>query len=98
MVAVDARVLRDLGVDPNAFRSPKVADINPARVVRIGVEAEGRAFEVARSGRDWAIVRPAPALADRPAVEAFLKSLGEIQTAIYLTRPPRPRRGWTARR
>lgn len=85
VVAVDARGLRDLGVDPNAYRSPKVADISPARVVRIGVEAEGRDFEVARSGRDWTIVRPAPAPADRQAIEAFLKSLADLQTGIYLT-------------
>jgi hypothetical protein len=85
VVAVDTRVLRGLGIDPNAFRSPKVADVNPARVVRIGVEADGREFEVARTGRDWTIVRPSAASADRPAIEAFLKSLGELQTGVYLT-------------
>ncbi len=93
VLAVDSRVLKGLGVDPNAFRSPKVADVNPARVVRIGVEADGRDFEVARSGSGWTVVRPSPSSADRPAIEAFLKSLSELQTGIYLTPATAPDSG-----
>lgn len=88
VMAVDDRALKDIQVDPNRYRSPKVADFNPDRVVRIGVVAEGHDFEVVRAGRDWNIVRPSPALADRQAVQSFLKSLDRLQTGNYLAPSP----------
>ncbi len=84
VVAVEGRVLAGLGSDPNPFRSPKVADIDPARVVHFQVKTEGKAFDVMRTGNDWVIVRPTAARADRQAVQDFLKALVGLETSIYL--------------
>jgi Domain of unknown function (DUF4340) len=74
VVAVESRFLKDLKPDPLAYRSPKVADIDLARVVRIGVlEGDGSEFEVVRTGNDWIIVRPSPSRGDRQAIQNFLK-------------------------
>jgi len=47
-VLIDAKGVRDLGANPNALRSHKVADFNPALVSELRVEAQGRTFHVAR--------------------------------------------------
>ena len=61
VVAIETRVLKDLKPDPNYFRSPKVADINPPRVTRIGVvDASGAEFQVVRTGNNWMIANPSP--------------------------------------
>ncbi len=85
VVIIEGRSLAGLGSDINGFRSPKVADIHPARVYRFRVEADGKEFEVGRSGNEWAIIKPELAKADRQAVQSFLKSLDGLQTEIYLT-------------
>jgi Domain of unknown function (DUF4340) len=86
VVIVDQRVLKDLKPEPNVFRSPKVADINPGRVIRIRVEDDaGGTIEAARYGNEWAIVAPSTAKGDRQAIQDFLKSLDQLQTQIYLT-------------
>ena len=86
VLAVESRVLKDLRPDPISYRSPKVADINVARVIRIEVEkpSEGDGFEAVRTPNGWAILRPSPAYADRQAVQDFLKSLDQLQTSTYL--------------
>jgi Domain of unknown function (DUF4340) len=84
VVAIDTRVLKDLRPDPNSFRSPKVADVNPARVTRIGVEdASGAEFQVVRTGNGWVIANPTLALADHKTIEDFLNALDRLQTSIY---------------
>ena len=93
LVILEGRTLAGLGSNPNAFRSPKVADIHPNRVARIQVEADGKEFEIVRSGNDWAITKPELARADRPAVQNLLKQLGQLQTEIYLTPASMPDSG-----
>jgi Domain of unknown function (DUF4340) len=85
VVTIERRILSDLKPDANAFRSPKVADMNPARVATIGVEdAEGNKVEAVRLGNDWVIASPSPAMGDRQAIQEFLKSLDQLQTGIFL--------------
>jgi len=93
VVAVDSRVLDRLGSDANSFRSPRVVDVRPARVVRFRVKSEGKEFDLVRSGPDWYIVRPAAARADRKSVEEFLKAVGEFQTTMYLAPASAPESG-----
>jgi hypothetical protein len=83
VLAVDSRVLKGLKIDPNLFRSPKVADLKTARVSKIAVEEPGGGFELVKNGSDWSIVRPSPLKADRKAVEDFLKSLDKLETNIF---------------
>ena len=85
VVAVDQRVLKGLKPDPNGFRSPKVADINPPRVVRIAIErADGGVTEALRTAGGWTLIRPSTARADQKAIQDFLKSLDQLQTSTYL--------------
>ena len=85
VVVVDRRVLKGLRPDPNDFRSAKVADIIPARVVRVAVEAsDGSKIEATRRGNDWLVESPNPAQGDRQAIQDFLKSLSQLETSTYL--------------
>jgi hypothetical protein len=85
VVVVDRRILKGLRPEPNDFRSAKVADINPARVIHVAVEAsDGSKIEAARRGNDWFIESPSPALGDRQAIQDFLKSLSQLETSTYL--------------
>ncbi len=90
VVMIEGRSLAGLGANPNAFRSPKVADIHLNRVARFQVDADGKSFEVARQGNDWIITKPEFARADRQAVQAFLRSLDGLQTEIHLDPRSRP--------
>lgn len=86
VVIIEDRVLKDLRPEPNAFRSPKVADISLPRVARIGVEdGAGMSIEAVRMGNDWGVVSAASTgRGDRQAIGEFLKSLDLLQTGIFL--------------
>ncbi len=87
VIAVDARALAGLlKIDFNEFRNAKVADIAPNRATRFRVEDNGQAFEIARSGNDWYLVKPTLGRADPKAVQEFFKTLEGLRGGIYL--PP----------
>ena len=89
LIAIDARVLTDLaGLDPNSFRSEKVADIAPNRATRFRVEAGAESFEIARSGNTWFVTRPSLGRADPKAVQEFFQGLEGLRSGRYL--PPSP--------
>ena len=84
VVLVDAKNFRDLGLDPNALRSQKVADLDPARVEFLRVEAFGRTFDLSRTA-DRLGAAPADARGGRPAaVRRLLNGLGEAKTSEFL--------------
>ena len=47
------RRLRAIEISPDALRSQRVADIQPAEVDFVRVEALGRVFELARTPSGW---------------------------------------------
>jgi len=87
LIAVDARVLADLTkIDPNQFRTSKVADVAPNKATRFRVESGSQSFEVARSGNDWYLVKPLVGRADSKAVQEFFQALQGLRTGDIL--PP----------
>jgi hypothetical protein len=80
VLAVDSRALKDLKVNPNLFRSSKVADLKVARVSKIAVEQPGGTFEVLRNGNEWSIAGNPPLKADRKAIDDFLKAIDKLET------------------
>ena len=85
ILAIDTRIVKDLKVDPNLYRSSKVADIQLNRVVRIALEAAEGSFEAVRTGNEWSIATPSPSKADRPAIQNFLRWLEHLETSNYPT-------------
>ena len=57
VVWIDAKALRAIGISPDALRSQRVADIQPAEVNFVQVEALGRVFELVRTPSGWDLVR-----------------------------------------
>jgi hypothetical protein len=84
VVLIDAKNLRDLGVDPVEYRSKKVAELTEARVEFLRVEAFGRPYDIARTATGWEQVRPTRELAEATAIKELLSKLGEAQTSEFL--------------
>ncbi len=85
VILIDPAPLRDLGTDPRPFRSKLAAPFDPAKAVRVKIEAGGVEHRLARLGGDrWQVLAPAEGPADGPTVEALLRALAEAQTADFL--------------
>jgi hypothetical protein len=84
LVLVNAKNFRDLGLDINALRSQKVAEIDPARVEFVRIEAFGRTFDLSRAANGWTQLQPTREEADASAVQGLLKGLAEAQTSAFL--------------
>ncbi|WP_406700603.1 DUF4340 domain-containing protein [Singulisphaera sp. Ch08] len=83
VVVISGQGLATLGVDPNAIRSTKVADFEPARASFIRVEALGRTFDMARTDQGWTIVHPIQGPADQELVGALLSKLEKLETSEF---------------
>ncbi len=57
VVAINPKALQDLGREPNALRSQKLADIDPSRVDFLSVRADGLDHNLARVAGGWVEVR-----------------------------------------
>ena len=84
VVLIDAKNLRNLGLDTKEVRSKKVADLNDARVEFIRIEAFGRTYDIVRATSGWEQLQPSREPADTAAVQNLLKRLGEAQTSEFL--------------
>src|SRR5262249_3815955 len=84
VVLVDTKALRDLGTQPSALRSQKVADIDPKKVGFVEVQAEGLDHLLARRDGSWSVLEPASGPADEQAVQALLTQLAQVQTSEFL--------------
>jgi hypothetical protein len=84
VVLIEARSIRDLGINASALRSKKVAALNDARVEFLRVAAFGRTFDIARSATGFEQVRPARESADAVTVRNLLKAMSEAETTQLL--------------
>ena len=84
VVAISGQGLSTLGVDPNAIRSTKVADFEPARASFIRIEALGRTFDMSRTDQGWSIVHPIHGPADHELVVSLLSKLEKLETSEFL--------------
>jgi len=84
VVWIDAQSLRDIGMTPGALRGRRVADIQPAAVDSLSIEALGRVFELARMPSGWDLVQPSRGKADPEAVQALILGLVQLQASVFL--------------
>ena len=84
VVLIDAKNFRDLGRDPNALRSHKVAELVPERIEFVRVEAFGRTFDLSRTAKGWEQIRPTREPADAMSVKRLLNALGQAEASEFL--------------
>lgn len=84
VVRIDAKKLGAIAISPDALRSQRVADIQPAAVDVLRVEALGRVFELARTPRGWDLLQPSRGEADPEAVQALILGLAGLQARAFL--------------
>lgn len=86
VVAIELKeeAFRDLGTDPNALRSQKVADLDPGRAHLVRIEAPEIAIELVKSSSGWRRVKPDREKADAHSVQALLSRTGELQAGAFL--------------
>ncbi|AGA30061.1 DUF4340 domain-containing protein [Singulisphaera acidiphila] len=85
VVIISGQELSTLGVDPNAIRSAKVADFEPAQASFIRIEALGRTFDMARTDKGWSIVHPIHGPADHELVVSLLSKLDKLETSEFFS-------------
>ncbi|SIN98679.1 protein of unknown function [Singulisphaera sp. GP187] len=85
VVAISGQGLSTLGVDPNAIRSTKVADFEPARASFIRIAALGRTFDMCRTDQGWSIVHPIHGPADHELVVTLLSKLDKLETSEFFS-------------
>jgi hypothetical protein len=95
VILVDGKGFRDLGANPNALRSKKLASFNASLVDAIRIEAFGRVFALARTGSGWELVQPSKEKADAQSVPGLLARLADLETSDFLDarRVPDPELG-----
>jgi hypothetical protein len=84
VAAVDGKFLAEIPRDSIAYRSQHVADIDPAAVAEIWIEALQATFDLARDGAAWELKSPRPARADTYLVQSFLSQVFDLQTSEFL--------------
>jgi hypothetical protein len=84
VAAVDGKFLAEIPRDSIAYRSQNVADIEPAAVTEIRIEALEATFDLAREGAAWELKSPKPARADTYLVQSLLSQLDGLQTSEFL--------------
>jgi hypothetical protein len=84
VAAVDGKFLAEIPRDSIAYRSQHVADIEPAAVTKIRIEALKATFDLAREDTGWALKSPKPTRADTYLVQSFLSQVDGLQTSEFL--------------
>jgi hypothetical protein len=84
ILAVPARTVATLGLDPNTLRSRKVFDLDPGNVAAIEIRRGEEVYRLARLDRGWASLSPSEGAADEPTVGQLLSVLGGLETAEFL--------------
>ncbi len=81
VVNVDAKAIVDLGDDPHAFRSRRVADLDLARVDFLTIRAGEVEHALARTEKGWQVLRPVEGKADSTLVRELLTELNKVETS-----------------
>jgi len=99
VVLVNPKALADLGRNPNALRSHKVADFDRAKVNFIAVREGENEHDLARTAAGWVVARREGdtlrtlGRADGPAVQALIAKLDALETAEFLDPKAYPEAG-----
>lgn len=84
VVLINGKGVSSLGVDPNALRSKKVTDFNPALASFLRIESHGGTFDLARTSSRWVLTQPVHEPADQEQVANLLARLAELETSEFL--------------
>lgn len=84
VVLVDLKRLRESYGGPNNLRSQNVAQITPARVSRLQIDALGRTFDLSRAPDGWRFNGPTGEVADATDVQTLLARLASLKTSDFL--------------
>ncbi|HEY2155323.1 MAG TPA: DUF4340 domain-containing protein [Isosphaeraceae bacterium] len=84
VVAIDAGLLKDLGVNPADLHAKKVSDVDPNRVDAIRLTSEGVPVVVAKRPRGWERIAPLKDRADPQAVADLLKKVATAESSVLL--------------
>ena len=84
VVRLDVKRLREAIPGANGLRSPTVLDLSPQRVNRVRVDAQGKAFDLARSSDGWEILSPVREPADVRLVQRLLANLADLKASEFL--------------
>ena len=84
VLLIDAKGIKNLGLDPLEYRSKKVVELKEGRVEFLRIEAFGRTYDIARTATGWEQVLPTREPADTAAVKQLLSRLGEAQASEFL--------------
>ncbi len=83
MVIVDAKALAEVPESAVALRSQQVADIEPAAVTQIEIQARGDTFSLKRGPSDWELTAPRKEKADTVSVMSFLNRIDALETSEF---------------
>ena len=84
VVIVDAKALSEVPSDAIALRSQQVADIDPAAVTKIQIQARGDTFALEKGPTAWELTSPRKAKADVVSVRSFVSGMSSLQTSEFL--------------
>ena len=85
VVLIDAKEIRDLGRDPNALRSKKVVELNPAAVEFVSNQRFfGGRYDLARRTKGWEQVHPTREPAESGGRSEAASRVAEAQTSEFL--------------
>ena len=83
VVIVDAKALSEVPTSAVALRSHQVADIEPAAVTQIEIQARGDTFALKRGPRNWELTAPRKEKADTVSVMSFLSRIDTLETSEF---------------
>lgn len=83
VVLVSSKGLGQVGVDPNALRSKRIADFDPNLAAFIRIKDGGQTFDLSRSTRGWTILEPVKEPADEDTVSRLLRALTELEASVF---------------
>ena len=83
VVIVDAKALSEVPESAVSLRSHQVADIEPATVTQIEIQARGDTFALTRGPRNWELTAPRKEKADTVSVTSFLNRIGALETSEF---------------
>lgn len=83
VILINGKGLMDLGSTPNALRSKKVTDFNPALVNHIRIEAHAHVFDLVRTQTGWDLVLPSRTKVDVQNLAGLVGKLNDLQASEF---------------
>jgi hypothetical protein len=93
VIAVDTKMVLDLGADPKALRSQRVAEVDSDLVSFVQMTINGEEHALVPAPEGWRVLKPSPGRADATAVRELLAALNDLQTSEFFDPEKTPNAG-----